>query len=211
MEEVEEGSEEREGDGMRRVFIIRKDLHLTPGKLASQVGHCCEAYWTNLIKSSAIEDNEFSEYMATDPWHPDSPAVYHSEKLTKAAEKAFERGEKKFLIKKDFPSKTVTVHMKIHKDIWNAYINGIFTKTICEARNLNNLMKAKAIADELGLKEGSDYGFINDKCLTELKPENEDGTTTVGMWFAPLADDTAHQISKKFPLLREHHSIEGQD
>ena len=95
-------------------------------------------------------------------------------------------------------------HCDIDADVWDGYVNGIFTKTICEARNLNNLMKAKAIAEELGLKEGSDYGFINDKCLTELKPENEDGTTTVGMWFAPLADEIAHKISKKFPLLRYH-------
>ena len=37
---------------MRRLFIMRKDLNMSPGKLAAQVGHCCEAYWTNLIRSS---------------------------------------------------------------------------------------------------------------------------------------------------------------
>lgn len=152
---------------MRRVFIIRKDLHLTPGKLASQVGHCCEAYWTNLLKRHFHERND--------------------------------------------AAKVECCHCDIDADVWDDYVNGIFTKTICEARNLNNLMKAKAIADELGLKENKDYGFINDKCLTELKPENEDGTTTVGMWFAPLADDTAHQISKKFPLYRDHLHMEAQD
>jgi len=44
---------------MRRVFIIRKDLHLKAGKLAAMVGHCCEAYWTNLLKAAfkqAVED-----------------------------------------------------------------------------------------------------------------------------------------------------------
>ena len=35
---------------MRRIFIIRKDLNLRPGKLAAMVGHCAEAYWTNMIK-----------------------------------------------------------------------------------------------------------------------------------------------------------------
>ena len=145
---------------MRRVFIIRKDLHLSAGKLAAMVGHCCEAYWTNLLKRHFHERND--------------------------------------------AAKVECCHCDIDADVWDDYVNGIFTKTICEARNLNNLMKAKAIAEELGLKEGSDYGFINDKCLTELKPENEDGTTTVGMWFAPLADDIAHKISKKFPLLKDH-------
>ena len=188
---------------MRRIFIIRKDLHLSPGKLAAMVGHCCEAYWTNLMKHSADEDNEFNEYDAVYPWRPGQPAMYHSSRLNREAEAAFKRGETKFFVPKVASRPTVTVHLEISKHIWNDYVNGIFTKTIYEARNLNNLMKAKAIADELGLKENEDYGFINDKCLTELNPENEDGTTTVGMWFAPLADEVAHKISKKFPLYRD--------
>ena len=40
---------------MRRLFIIRKDLHLSPGKLAAMVAHCAEAYWTRLIRNN-IED-----------------------------------------------------------------------------------------------------------------------------------------------------------
>ena len=48
---------------MRRLFIIRKDLHLTAGKLAAMVSHCAEAYWLNLLKNFAtqgrIKDNEF--------------------------------------------------------------------------------------------------------------------------------------------------------
>ena len=57
--------------------------------------------------------------------------------------------------------------------------------------------------DICDLVEGEDYGFINDKCLTELTPENEDGTTTVGIWFKPLSDDVAHMISKKYKLYRD--------
>lgn len=48
--------------------------------------------------------------------------------------------------------------------------------------------------------KGVDYDYINDNCLTDLTPENPDGTCTIGMWFAPLEDDIAHQISKKFKL-----------
>ena len=188
---------------MRRVFIIRKDLHLTAGKLAAMVGHCCEAYWTNLMKHSAVVDNEFDEYDAVSPWYPDQPAMYHSSRLNREAAAAFKRGEKKFFIPKVASRPTVTVHLEISKDIWNDYVNGIFTKTICEARNKNGLAKAETIAKELGLVEGTDYGFINDKCLTELTSENDDGTTTVGMWFRPLPDDVAHGISKKFPLYRD--------
>lgn len=152
---------------MRRIFIIRKDLHLTAGKLAAMVGHAAELYWIELFKSSFIDDT-------------------------------WERGPEGTAV----PMKRINVEVSI--PIWEHYINDIYTKTICEARNLNGLKRAQMMAKDLDLKENEDYGFINDKCLTELKPENEDGTTTVGMWFAPLADDVAHKISKKFPLLKDH-------
>ena len=188
---------------MRRVFIIRKDLHLKPGKLAAMVGHCCEAYWTNLLKSVTPKDNEFTTLPAVDYDDPTRPALYRHPKLYKLAKEAFEAGKKSFTVEEKFPRKTITVSVDIPKDIWNDYVNSIFTKTICECRNKNQLEKAKVIAEELGLKEGSDYGYINDRCLTDLAPENEDGTCTIGMWFKPLPDEVAHKISKKFQLYRD--------
>ena len=80
----------------------------------------------------------------------------------------------------------------IDNDIVTDYINGIFTKTICEAKNLNHLMKVVDIAKELGLHEGTDYGFIDDVCKTDLTPEFTDengvGRCRVGIWFKPLSD-----------------------
>ena len=145
---------------MRRVFVIRKDSHLTAGKLAAMVSHCAEAYWTRLISANAIQTD------------------------------------------KDY-----NIKFSISKNIMNNYINDIFTKTICEARNLNQLNKAKIIADELGLVENVDYGFIDDCCKTELTPEFTDengiGRCRVGIWFKPLDDETAQKISKKFPLYKD--------
>ena len=139
--------------GYRRLFIMRKDLGMSPGKLAAQVGHCAEAYWMGLFSGNALrEDGEYS------------------------------------------------VSLKIPADIIEQYINGAFVKTICEARNKNHLLKAKTIAEELGLLENEDYGFIYDCCLTELSPEEEDGTTLTGIWFRPLPDEVAHEISKKYHL-----------
>lgn len=157
---------------MRRLFIIRKDLHLSAGKLAAMVGHCCEAYWTNLLK------NEFKN--AKD------------DNLVETAS-----------------DEEVGFPVYVDYTIWQQYVNGIFTKTICEAKNKNQLMKVLDIIEKLhedgicDLVEGKDYGFINDSCLTELKPENEDGTTTIGIWFKPLSDDVAHMISKKYKLYRD--------
>ena len=145
---------------MRRLFIIRKDLNLSPGKLAAMIAHCAEAFWTRLIQNNVetIPGPEGNMYRITSGL--------------------------------------------LDTDIVEQYICGIFTKTICEAKNLNRLKKAEEIAIELGLRKDVDFGFINDKCLTELTPENEDGTTTVGIWFKPLPDTIAHTISKKFPLYR---------
>lgn len=93
-------------------------------------------------------------------------------------------------------------HINIDNDIFEQYVDDSFVKTICEAKNLNHLLKAENIAKELGLHKGSDFDFINDNCLTELTPENEDGTCTVGMWFKPLEDEIVHQISKKYQLYK---------
>ena len=156
---------------MRRVFIIRKDLNLSAGKLAAMVGHCCEAYWTNLLRNASVEN-------------PVNVV--------------------------DKPYRTLELKLDVPFNIWTDYVLGTFTKTICEAKNLNHLMKVQNYIDEFNteapcgedqlLKEGIHYGFINDMCLTELSPENDDGSTTVGVWFAPLPDWIALRFSKKYKL-----------
>ena len=150
---------------MRRVFVIRKDLHLKPGKLAAMVGHCAEAYWTNLIK----------KYIS--PWKKEN-----------------ELGQQLCYV----------CQLELPIDIVDEYVFGIFTKTICECKNLNQLKtKIIPVIEELKLVEGVDYGYINDSCKTDLTPENPDGTCTIGMWFKPLPDEIAHKISKKFQLYRD--------
>ena len=53
--ETENGNESAAvNSGYRRLFIIRKDLNLTHGKMAAMVGHCCEAYWTNFLKNVTL-------------------------------------------------------------------------------------------------------------------------------------------------------------
>lgn len=143
---------------MRRLFIMRKDLHMSVGKLLAQTMHCAEAYWTRMIRDGESDYTEESS------------------------------GIEKRLV--------------IDKQMYDEYINGTFTKTVCEARNKNHLLKAKSMAEEMGLVEGSDYGLIYDKCLTELTPEEEDGTTLTGIWFCPLPDEQAHQISRKYQLYK---------
>ena len=101
---------------------------------------------------------------------------------------------------------TVEITCRLDRETYEEWICGIFTKTVCEARNRNQLMKAVALAEELGLVENEDFFLIRDACLTELEPEemDEDGTgrTLTCIGFRPLPDEVAHAISRKFQLYR---------
>lgn len=103
---------------------MRKNLKMSPGKLAAQVGHCAEAYWMQLLRTGSHDIIDGSD---------------------------------------------------------------------------DDLIKIR-LNEELGLVEGKDFGLIFDNCYTELEPEEPDGTTLTGIWFAPLPDDVSHSISKKFHL-----------
>ncbi len=97
----------------------------------------------------------------------------------------------------------VKVSIEMPKECYD-WTSGIFTKTVCQAKNRNNLLKAVRIAESLGLKEGLDFFLIKDNCLTELEPEEFDengvGRTLTCIGFRPLPDEIAHKISKKFHL-----------
>lgn len=101
-------------------------------------------------------------------------------------------------------SQNYLISLKIPKDVYEQWFCGIFTKTVCEAKNCNQLMKAVTIAEELGLQEGTDFFLIKDACLTDLKPEeideNGQGRTLTCIGFRPLDDETAWKISRKFQL-----------
>ena len=96
--------------------------------------------------------------------------------------------------------------MTIPEDIYDGWFNDIFTKTICEAKNKNQLMKAVTLAEGQGLRENEDFFLIKDNCLTELEPEEigEDGVgrTLTCIGFRPLPDDIAHAISRKYQLYK---------
>ena len=149
---------------MRQVIIARKDLNMSPGKLAAQVAHASWAFLSNGIRK-CLPNAKFDDY------------------------------EGKYNFK-----------LSLDKNIAEDWFGGIFTKTICEAKNKNQLLKAKEIAEELGMIEGKDFFLIKDACNTELIPEEVDengiGRTLTCIGFKPLDDDTAWKISKKFQLYK---------
>ena len=152
---------------MRQLIIVRKDLEMSAGKMAAQVGHASNAFLMQKIKNGGRH-----LWLNFDTGDPESYEINIS-----------------------FPI-----------DVFEQWICGIFTKTICEAKNKNQLIKAVTMAEELGLKEGEDFFLIKDNCLTELEPEEigEDGIgrTLTCIGFSPLPDDMAHAISRKYQLYK---------
>ena len=158
---------------MRQLIIARKDLNMSPGKLAAQCCHASIAFITSQLR----DRSNVTEFAVGTIDDSDEAVVtgYDAE-------------------------------LYFDKETYDDWICVIFTKTICEAKNKNQLLKAVTIAQELGLKEGEDYFLIKDACLTELEPEEVDengvGRVLTCIGFRPLEDNIAHTISKKFQLYK---------
>ena len=152
---------------MRQLIIARKDLNMSPGKLAAQVSHASMAFLSHMIREGGLQKRV-----------------------------SLDTGE----------MERYEIVITMDPAVYDDWFCGIFTKTICEAKNRNQLMKAVSLAEEMGLVENQDFFLIKDNCLTELVPEEigEDGVgrTLTCIGFRPLPDDIAHAISRKFQLFK---------
>lgn len=94
----------------------------------------------------------------------------------------------------------------IDKDLYEQWIEGAFTKCVLEAKNKNQLLKAKTMAEEMGMVEGEDFFLIKDNCNTELEPEEIDedgvGRTLTCIGFKPMDAKIIDKIGKKFQLYK---------
>lgn len=86
------------------------------------------------------------------------------------------------------------------KELYEQWIDGEFTKCILQAKNKNQLLKARTMAEELNMKEGEDFFLIRDNCHTELIPEDEDGRTLTCIGFIPMDSEIIDKIGKKYHL-----------
>ncbi|WP_288682313.1 aminoacyl-tRNA hydrolase [uncultured Eubacterium sp.] len=140
----------------KQIVIARKDLGLSPGKLAAQVSHASMAFLSRFIKNNTDLDGHI------DAWFDEN--IFHN------------------------------------------WINGEFTKCVLEAKNKNKLLKAKTMAEELGMVENKDFFLIKDNCHTELEPEEIDedgvGRTLTCIGFKPMDSETIDKIGKKFQLYK---------
>jgi len=197
---------------MKQLIIARKDLQMSPGKLAAQVSHASMAFLTSKIKQNywrrySCEISPTMDKNGQRYW-------YKRRDLNDWCIEAYMRGEEYFSYRPVNPQDPngklelcepeyqIETTLLFSKEIWDDWIQGSFTKIVCEAKNRNQLYKAAVLADSLGLKENKDYFIIRDNCLTELTPEDPDGRTPTCIGFEPLPDDIVHQLSKKYQLYK---------
>ena len=143
---------------MRQVIIARKDLQMSPGKLAAQVSHASMAFLTQMIREHAEPVMKYQ----TLPSYREDPNTsekklgpYKHGELTKPSIQAFEKGENVFTYRPTDSASSLSQfelsdneivayesRITIEKNIYELWLNGIFTKSVCEARNRTHLMRA---------------------------------------------------------------------
>lgn len=200
-------------DTYKQIIIVRKDLNMSPGKMAAQVSHASMAFLTNAIKELTQKEllPGIVKYTAGDP-QTGNVTLYQNQYIWNCAKKAINDNKSYFYIKTE-NGKTSLIpeekaygyvcKMTIDEGIYENWINGIFTKTILEAKNKNKLLKAVKLAEDKGMKEGKDFFIIRDNCLTELEPEeviDGIGRTITCIGFKPMPASVIDKIGKKFQL-----------
>ena len=202
----------------KQIIIARKDLNMSPGKLAAQVSHGSMAFLTWMIRSNTIKivDNYYRAYVYS---HGEKikPQYYLRPDLNQLAEEARQNGKNGFYAKPVDPNNRyggkfelcdVSYHYStkftIDNDLYEQWIKGEFTKCVLQAKNKNQLLKAKTMAEEFGMKEGEDFFYIYDSCRTELEPEFVDengvGRVLTCIGFKPFEESYIDNIGKKFHL-----------
>lgn len=195
----------------KQIIIARKDLNMSPGKLAAQVSHGSMAFLTWMIRNNITRIINEKRGRAWE--YADKPQCYRHPDLNEFAEIARQNGKRLFYYKPlnpnnpygtqvmcDHPTiKEYFTEFSINKNLYEQWINGEFTKCVLQAKNKNQLLKAKTMAEELGMVEGKDFWLIRDNCHTELESE-EDGRTLTVIGFRPMDSELIDQIGRKYHL-----------
>lgn len=92
-----------------------------------------------------------------------------------------------------------SVELTFEQDLFEQWIIGEFTKCVLKAKNKSQLLKAKILAEEMGMTENEDFFCIYDNCHTELTPE-DNGRTLTCIGFKPMDSDVIDKIGKKYQL-----------
>lgn len=202
----------------KQIIIARKDLNMSPGKLAAQVSHASMAFLTNMIQGHVTEVTINCHPVYTYKNNVKEEINYPNEDYKRMAKEAIKNGEDYFYCEpvdplKPFGKQKTTkdkyayrAFLCIDGKLYDEWINGSFTKCVLQAKNKNKLLKAVELAEELGMKENEDFFLIKDNCYTELDPEefdeNGQGRTLTCIGFKPMDTEIIDKIGKKFQLYK---------
>lgn len=92
-----------------------------------------------------------------------------------------------------------TAELTFEQGLYEQWIDDEYKKCVLGAKNKTQLLKAKTMAEDMGLKEDKDFFCIYDNCHTELTPE-EDGKTLTCIGFKPMDSEVIDKIGKKYQL-----------
>lgn len=195
----------------KQIIIARKDLNMSPGKLAAQVAHASMAFLTTEMRRKAVEKFDKNILMLSCYEKDGSPIYYTQPTIGLLANEMRKQGKDVFYVKRDetfhyelvndpTPFLHYECQLNFDYDLFNEWIKGSFTKVVLRAKNKNELLKAKTMATLLGMEENKDFFLIRDNCYTELKPEDDDGRTLTCIGFKPMNDKVIDQIGKKFQI-----------
>lgn len=181
----------------KQIIIARKDLNMTPGKLAAQVSHGSMAFLTHLIKDN-IEKIDIGNCLEIK-----NHSVSFDEFFTNV------NIHNKYNFTDDDTVKVIPTYrykteFSIEQSLYEQWMCGAYTKCVLEAKNKNKLLKAVELAKELGMEEGKDFFLIWDNCYTELDPEEFDesgvGHTLTCIGFKPMDSEVIDKIGRKYHL-----------
>ena len=198
----------------KQVIIARKDLDMSPGKLAAQVSHASMAFLTSMIRRSSRLNTKEKPIVAYNFDYDENdklikmPKKYLRKDLTRFAKECTDKNQPVFYVKRSQngeivlcePTYYYTSCINFDKNLYEQWFNGSFTKCVLQAKNKNQLLKAKTVAEELGMKEGEDFFLIRDECRTELDSEDADGRTLTCIGFKPMDSEIIDKIGKKYHL-----------
>lgn len=109
---------------------------------------------------------------------------------------------RRFAIREDYG---YSCQLVIKHDLFENWIDDIFTKVVLEVEDKQHLDKILARAKESGMFENRDYFIIKDSCLTELKPEEFEegkGRTITCVGFKPMVSSSIDKITGDLKLMK---------
>lgn len=200
----------------KQIIIVRKDLNMTPGMLATQVFHASMIFMINMIKKHAelyVKENKHPAFktIISNGKCKITPINYQRKDLSNWAKEYFEKGEKFFYTKPVDPANPheklelceptyyYSATLNFEKELYEQWIDGEYIQCIFQAKNKYQLLRVVDMAKELGMKEDEDYYLIYDKGNEELTQEDDNKILTC-IVFRPMDSDVIDKIGRKYQL-----------